>query len=549
MARAPASRTMARSLVPRATMRQTTATTTGLCLLGAIFTARPGAGRRLAPMVRDGRQEHGILWSGDCPSRSCRARSGARRPSIDRATAKNVLWGVKICDALYSTPSIAGGRVFIGGVEGRDGVFACLEAASGKILWRWKAPAREVPRTINGFSIGISEIPQQLGVCSTAAIDGDRAYFVSNRFEVVSLDVRGQPLSPTAGQARVVWSYDMWDQLGVFPCDAANGSPLIDGDLLYVPTSNGVDRNTFRDPARERNRKIPAPQAPNLIVAGQADRPPGGHRRPADRGSDPARAVVLAFPGQGERWTRRASKLRNLIFFGAGDGRCYAFEALASVPEKPVRLKTVWSCDCIPPEYKPAGKVDWVTQYCLGDKRVQGTLNKHDGALVGMSEIIGTPVFVDNRVYVAIGRDPAHGRGRGALHCIDATGHGDITRRGRLWTYQGLDRTLSTASVHDGLVYLSDVGGRLHCLDARTGKCYWVHDAKCETWGSTLVADGKVYMPTSKGLWVLATGKELRRSGSNQSGGRVMASPVAANGTLYVASTGGWLWAVRRQSP
>ena len=46
---------------------------------------------------------------------------------------------------------------------------------------------------------------------------------------------------------------------------------------------------------------------------------------------------------------------RKLVFFGGGDGVCYAFEALASVPEKPVRLKTVWSYDCIPPEYKATG--------------------------------------------------------------------------------------------------------------------------------------------------------------------------------------------------
>jgi outer membrane protein assembly factor BamB len=240
-------------------------------------------------------------------------------------------------------------------------------------------------------------------------------------------------------------------------------------------------------------------------------------------------------------------ELRNLVFFGAGDGRLYAFQALASVPEKPVRLKTVWSCDCIPPEYKPAKGVDAVTQYCLGDKRVRGTLNRNDGAFVGPSEIIATPVSVDNVVYVAIGRDPAHGRGRGALDCIDAAGQGDVTASRRLWTYQGLDRTLSTVSVHDGLVYCSDVAGRLHCLEARSGKCYWVHDAKCETWGSTLVADGKVYMPTSKGLWILAAGRELRVLDRINLGARVMASPIVANGTLYVATTGGWLWAVRRE--
>ena len=41
-------------------------------------------------------------------------------------------------------------------------------------------------------------------------------------------------------------------------------SPVIDGDLLYVQTSNGIDHNM--DPYKEKNRKMPAPNAPNLIV-------------------------------------------------------------------------------------------------------------------------------------------------------------------------------------------------------------------------------------------------------------------------------------------
>ncbi len=56
-----------------------------------------------------------------------------------------------------------------------------------------------------------------------------------------------------------------------FPAIRANASPLIVGDLLYVTTCNGVDRNTFQDPAREKNRKIPAPHAPNLIVLDKRD--------------------------------------------------------------------------------------------------------------------------------------------------------------------------------------------------------------------------------------------------------------------------------------
>ena len=455
-----------------------------------------------------------------------------REDTIDLATAKNVKWGVKVGNAIYSTPAIVGGKIYVGGMEERQGTFVCLDAATGKPLWKWKAPAREFPRTIDGFLIGVHEIPPQMGVCSSAAVDGDHVYFVTNRFDLVCLDTNGE----TAGQAKVIWSFDMMEKLGVFPCDAANGSPVIDGDLLYVQTCNGVDRNTFANPSKEKDRKFPAPDAPNLIVLEK-----NTGRLVA---SDDLHISKQILHGQWSSPSIGTVGGRKLVFFGAGDGRCYAFERLSAVPEKPLKLKTVWSYDCIPPEYKPAADADWITQYCLGDRRNRGTLNKNDGTFVGMSEIIGTPVLFNDRIYVAIGRDPEHGRGRGAMHCIDASLTGDMSLTGKRWTYQGLDRTLSTASVSDGLAYISDVGGRLHCLDADTGKCYWVHDTRCETWGSTLVADGKVYMPTSRFLWVLAAGKELKVLSRINLGARVLASPVVANGTMYVASTAGWLWAV-----
>jgi outer membrane protein assembly factor BamB len=234
-----------------------------------------------------------------------------------------------------------------------------------------------------------------------------------------------------------------------------------------------------------------------------------------------------------------------LVFYGGGDGRCYAFESLATVPEQPVKLKTVWSYDCNPAEYKVFGDLPMIVHYYRGDSRWGGTLNKNDGTFAGMGEIIGTPVFYENRVYVAIGRDSAMGRGRGALQCIDATKTGEITDSGKIWTYQGLDWTCSTVSIADGLVYVSDGVGRLHCLDADTGHCYWIHETNSKSvLGSTLVADGKVYMPTPKGLFVLAAGKQQRLLDRVSLGAPVHSSPVAANGTLYVVSRKGWIWAV-----
>ena len=106
------------------------------------------------------------------------------------------------------------------------------------------------------------------------------------------------------------------------------------------------------------------------------------------------------------------------VFFGGGDGVLYAFEPLTSMPKEPVKLKKVWSFDCNPPEYKVVKGKKVV--YFDGDIR-KHRCNNNDGTFVGFSEIIGTPVFYKNRVYVTIGQDPSHGRGVGMLTCIDAT--------------------------------------------------------------------------------------------------------------------------------
>ena len=112
---------------------------------------------------------------------------------------------------------------------------------------------------------------------------------------------------------------------GVFPCDTANGSPIIDGDLLYVQTSNGIDRNSFSEPQKEKNRKLPAPDAPNVIVLDK--------RTGRLVATDDTRIADHLLHGQWSSLSMGRVGGRKLLFFGGGDGCCYAFEALASVPE------------------------------------------------------------------------------------------------------------------------------------------------------------------------------------------------------------------------
>jgi outer membrane protein assembly factor BamB len=151
--------------------------------------------------------------------------------------------------------------------------------------------------------------------------------------------------------------------------------------------------------------------------------------------------------------------------------------------------------------------------------------------------LIGTAVVWEDRIYLANGHDPEQGEGVGHFYCIDATKRGDITESGRVWHYDKIRRSMSTAAVCDGLVYCADFSGFLHCLDARTGQPYWTHDMLAAVWASPVVADGRVYLGDEDGdVSVLAAGKEKKILAENTLGGSVYSSVVPANGVIFLTS-------------
>jgi outer membrane protein assembly factor BamB len=121
------------------------------------------------------------------------------------------------------------------------------------------------------------------------------------------------------------------------------------------------------------------------------------------------------------------------------------------------------------------------------------------------------------------------------MYCIDPSGSGDITVTGRVWHYEKIRRSISVAAVADGLVYIPDFSGFLHCLDAETGKPYWTLDMLAAVWGSPLVAGGAVYLGDEDGdVAVLQTGKELKKIAEMNMGNSIYSSVVPANGVLYI---------------
>jgi outer membrane protein assembly factor BamB len=83
-------------------------------------------------------------------------------------------------------------------------------------------------------------------------------------------------------------------------------------------------------------------------------------------------------------------------------------------------------------------------------------------------------------------------------------------------------------------------------VDAENGKPYWIHKLKMDSWSSALVADKKVYVGSrGNDFWILEAGKTLKVLDSQKLDSPLHATPVAANGVLYI-STMNKLYALKK---
>lgn len=441
---------------------------------------------------------------------------------------RNLKWVVKLGSQSYGNPTVAKGKVFVGTnndtphlprYKDDRSLLMCFDEKTGKFLWQLTVP-----------KLGTGKVSdwEYLGICSSPTIDGDRVYIVTNRCEVICLDIHGlangndgpytdeaqyiagpgQPKAELTPQdADILWRFDIREELGVFPHNVTSTSILVVGDRLYSVTSNGVDWS---------HTEIPAPTAPAFFCL---DKNTG--KLLGEETTDVSKNTLHC------NWSTSSfgevklpgGKTRGTVFFGGGDGWLYGFDpAPARDPEKDVdALKVLFKLDCNPLEYR----------YKDGKKL------KYGGE-TGPSEIIATPVFHNNRVYVAIGQDPEHLEGPGNLLCIDPTKDGDVTQDAKIWQYP-INRSISTVAVNDGLLFASDFSGWVYCFNADTGELYWKHDTMSHIWGSPLIADGKVYLGNEDGvLTVFAASKEKKIIRSIELDSPIYSTPVVANGTLYV---------------
>jgi outer membrane protein assembly factor BamB len=288
----------------------------------------------------------------------------------------------------------------------------------------------------------------------------------------------------TPNDADVIWRFDMMEEVGAFPHNLSNSSPVVHGNLIYVMTSNGQD---------ESHVNIPSPKAPAIIAL---DKTTGKLVWEDNSVFDKILHGQWSSPAVGTI----GGEVQ--VVNAQGDGWIRGYEATTG--------KKLWEFDTNPK-----------------DSVWPKTRN----------EVISTPVVVGDVVYISNGQDPEHGEGVGHAYAIDATKRGDITKTGQIWHYGDIRRSISTGALLNGILFYSDFSGFLHAVDAKSGKQIWKHDMFAAIWGSPMVIDGKVYLGDEDGdITVLNADRTLKVIAESNMGSSVYSTPVPANGALFVVN-------------
>lgn len=432
------------------------------------------------------------MWGGT-PSRNMVSPMTGLPTTWDIKTGKNVKWVAELGSQAYGNPTVGGGVVLIGTNNealrdpkqpGDRGVLMAFREATGEFMWQ---------ATFEKLSSGRANDWPFQGIASSPLIVGEVAYFTSNRGQIVAVDLQGFHDNENDGPVKdeklagkndpdVVWVFDMIEEVGAFPHNLANCSPVPDGDLLYCSTGNGQD---------ESHVNIPSPKAPSLVAV---NRVTGKLAWEDNSVGDRILHGQWSTPAVGD-----IGGVRQVVH-AQGDGWVRGYEAQSG--------KKLWEFDT-----NPKASVWPKTR----------------------NEVISTPVIYENVVYISNGQDPEHGEGVGHAYAIDATKRGDITTTGVLWHFDKIRRSISTAAIKDGMIYLADFSGFLHCLDLKTGKPYWTHDMFAAIWGSPMLIGDKVYLGDEDGdIAVIEHSKTFKLVSEQNMGSSVYATAVPANGALFV---------------
>ncbi len=386
------------------------------------------------------------------------------------------------------------------------GAMMCFNSQTGEFLWQ--ATHLQLPLRVNDMQGSIN---------SRAWVAGRRAWYISNRGELVCVDTEGFSDGKNDGpytaeeltgpnDADFIWKLDMVRELGVFKRDAYDAwstmcSPVVLGDLVFCVTGEGC-------------RPLDQPgSAPSFIAVNKesgkvvwSSRAPGK----AIMYSQWSSPVIARVQGKDQ------------IVFPGGDGWLYGFE--------PKTGKLIWKVNC--------------NDRSLRDWRLDPSGGHATGDVKHF--FVGTPTVHKDTIFVGLNNDFEDPQTNAPLYAISLGHHGDASAKAVRWKFQHPDfgSTYSSPAVADGIVYVVGDRAVLFALNEKNGKeiwhCRFADDSG--SYGSPIIANGKVFVGTDDGeSVVLATGRQKKCLGRFELLRPIYHSPVVVKDCFYIAA-GDYLW-------
>jgi outer membrane protein assembly factor BamB len=138
------------------------------------------------------------------------------------ATGPKVVWRVPVGDG-YSSMAVTGGRLYTMEAKGDDEFVVCLDAPTGKEIWRVRSDVNFMNDQGNG--------PR-----ATPTVENGIVYALGAQAKLYALDAK---------DGKKIWRKDLQKELGAkLPIWGYASSPLVEGNLLVVPVG-GSEQNAI----------------------------------------------------------------------------------------------------------------------------------------------------------------------------------------------------------------------------------------------------------------------------------------------------------------
>ena len=419
--------------------------------------------------------------------------------------ARNAVWSAKVPSGM-SSPVVAGGRVFLTGHEGDERLVLCLDASTGKSLWRRsvRKMREEAFNKVHGPAT------------PTPVLDRSRLFVFFPDTGLLAFDLAGRELwrhslgpfrsvqglaaSPIAADGRIVVLVDTPEQAYLMAFEAGSG------------------------------RQVWRTERPTGVL--------GGYSTPAvfHRTGQPSEIIVA---GARELTGYRTDTGQRLWW--AADLTSYPIASPFVVGDSVYTLEPAgvnW-----PPFSQPLGLFD-------ADKDGQVTLKEAEKDPSWLGSLLGIDLHAGNGDGVVTAEEYRRGTSgeAGGMYRIRLGARGDI-RSSVVWRHtKGLPE-LASALHYEGVLYTIR-SGIVSAFDPANGRLMRqdrLKDALGDYYASPVAGDGKIYLISLEGMaTVLKAGADWKVLATNDLGEQVLASPAIAGGRIYVR-TQGTLLCFRRQ--